>query len=285
MRRILGFKKRRERDRLLRQISSLEAHLKHFSEEQKNYLWHREAMEQLGAAQRFLENYDADGGWICLQSAQRCLIKGMELEEISSAAVALREESQKLSAWRRDAIKLLLKEPPTVTSVRLTEAFRIRDEYSVNQYHKIRIGSDQLIVLFAISLSTLVIELTALTHISDTSNRWGICLLIAVAAFGVLGSAFSVAQSIMTMANSSKILEYVANYWATAMRTLFGSITGLAGYVIFSSKLITINLPSDVDKIAVDLTVAFIFGYTGEKLINKIASSLGSTDTGRANAS
>jgi hypothetical protein len=55
--------------------------------------------------------------------------------------------------------------------------------------------------------------------------------------------------------------------------------------VIFSSKLITINLPSDVDKIAVDLTVAFIFGYTGEKLINKIASSLGSTDTGRANAS
>jgi hypothetical protein len=281
MGRILGFKKRREGERLLRQIASLETRLNHYSEEQKSCLWHHEAWQQLEIARNFLKNFDADGGWVGLQSAQRCLIKGMTLDEMEAVAVPLKEESAKLSAWRRDAIKTLLKEPPNINAVRLSEAFRIRDEYFNNQYHKTRISADQLIILFVISVAALVVALAAVTRVSQNDSSWAISTLLSVVAFGVLGSAFSVAQTVIGMANSSKVLEYVANYWATALRTLFGAVTGLAGYVIFSSDLIRLNLPENVNKMAVDLTVAFVFGYTGEKLINKISASFGSSSAGK----
>jgi len=275
MRRVLGFKKRRERDRLLRQITSLEVRLRYFSDELKLLAWHREAVDQLGAARQFLDIYDADGGWICLQAAQRSLLWGMDARELATVAIALREETEKISHWRREAVHSLLKEPPELNALRLSEAFRIRDEYFVNQYHKTRIGSDQLIVLILIGISALVMGLIALTHISGADNNWATANLLAITAFGVMGSAFSVAQSVIAMSDSSKVLEYVANYWATAMRTLFGGITGLAGYVFFASKIIKLNLPQEVDTMAINLTVAFLFGYAGEKLIKKIADSFG----------
>lgn len=201
----------------------------------------------------------------------------MPMNWLPSLSLSLREEAEKISHWRREAIRGLLKPTPELSTLRLSvsEAFRIRDEYFVNQYHKTRIGSDQLMVLIVIGMCALILGVSSLTRISSAANNWAAANLLAIAAFGVMGSAFSVAQSVIAMAESSKVLEYVANYWATAMRTLFGGITGLAGYVFFASKVINLNLPKDVDTMAINLTVAFLFGYTGEKLIKKIADSFG----------
>jgi hypothetical protein len=107
-------------------------------------------------------------------------------------------------------------------------------------------------------------------------------MLAAVAAFGVSGSAFSVGQTVIGMASSSKIPEHVANHWATLMRTFFGSITGLAGYVFYSSQVIRIQVGDGQNKMATAMTIAFVFGYAGEKLISKIVDSIGSSGTRNA---
>jgi hypothetical protein len=279
MQRILGFQKRRARDRVMREIAFLRTHLLSRPESDQSRCWYLEAKLHLAQAEEFIARSDADGGWSCLHATARQLILGMSPQEIEGEAIALEREADKLSHWRRDTIRQLLKEPPKLDATRLIQALKIRDDYYISQYHKVRLSSDQLMVLCCLSAVSVTAAIVALVQPSVRTGDWSLTRLIAVAAFGAMGSAFSVAQSIIIMADSAKVPEYVANYWVTAMRTLLGSTTGLAGYCFYLSKIITISLLGQGDPLAVALTVAFVFGYSGEKLISKIADSLSSGTT------
>jgi hypothetical protein len=202
-------------------------------------------------------------------------------EELRCEAVALVEETEKLSHWRRSAIKDLIRDPASVTPVSLECAFRIRDEYDANQYHKIWLTSDQLRLLCVVSGVAVVLALGALLGLRSDQGNWSARTLLAVAAFGVFGSAFSVSQTIIGMAGTSKIPEYVANQWVTFMRAVFGSVTGLAGYVLYTSQVVKLTIGDSQNPLAVYLAVAFLFGFGGEKLINKVVGSMSPSESGK----
>src|ERR1700680_1402069 len=123
--------------------------------------WHREALAQLQQAKSFLDQRDVEGGWYCYQAAHRLFINGLSAEELRYEATALKEEGEKLTGWRRHAIEVVLGDLGQINFKRLTLATKLRDEYYANQYHKIWLTSDQLVILCFISTLAIVAGLAA----------------------------------------------------------------------------------------------------------------------------
>lgn len=238
-------------------------------------LWHQEALDLLNKAEGFRQLWDVEGGWHCFLAAQRLLFKGMSGAELVDEAVVLRLEADKLHGWRKDAIKSILCEKGEPTVEQLLLASRIRDESFTNRYHKIWLTSDQLLVLFVVTFVVTILFLLMVQFVPASNPQFDLRTLTVIALFGILGSAFSVGQSVIGMAVTSGIPEFVANFWITVMRTLFGAVTGLAGYFFFQTGVFKFLHGCDPQKtqLAVLLSVAFAFGFTGEKLITRALGS------------
>jgi 8-oxo-dGTP pyrophosphatase MutT (NUDIX family) len=96
--------------RLLREFEAFRVELA-FAEQRgarKEIAWADAAKDQLRNVERYLSTRDIEGGWYCLHAARRLALFGLNDEEIKIRAQALREETQKLSSWRAQAISGLL---------------------------------------------------------------------------------------------------------------------------------------------------------------------------------
>jgi hypothetical protein len=105
---------------------------------------------------------------------------------------------------------------------------------------------------------------------------------VAVLFFGLVGAALSAAQSLIASMGATSIPERVANHSVTIIRVGFGAIAGMAGYAFLQSKLFPLKIElSDISSAA--LSVAFVFGYGGKRLISRVVNSLsgGSQTTGQ----
>jgi hypothetical protein len=250
--------------------------------------WLSAAYRDLANAAAFLKKRDVEGGWTCLHAAQRYAIYGLSPQQLQNRATLLRGERDKLSEWRSKAVEDLLHDAQLLTADRMIEATRLRDEHDANQYHKIWLTADQLGILTISSAIGLLFLLPLVCYhhyqqfehsstgmMQPPPSPWGYSMVAAVLVLGMFGGAFSVAQSIITDTSGAKIPERVANHWVTFIRALFGSVAGLAGYSFYRSKIINITIGNDGDTVAVALAVAFLFGYAGERLIAKVADSVG----------
>jgi 8-oxo-dGTP diphosphatase len=240
--------------------------------------WIAATHDQLGNVERYLKNEDIEGGWLSLHAARRNMICGLSGMELATQAAILREEAQKVSTWRGKVMKSIL----AVADDRLTvdhvrEATALRDEYAANQYHKIWLMGDQLGVLLKICSLALPLLLPLVVFSSRNADGrlppWGYQMVTAVFFFGLLGAAFSVAQSLIRDTNEARILERVANHFVTIARTFFGGAAGLAGYAFLQSKVLNITLGTD-NSTGGALAIAFLFGYTGERLVARVAGSV-----------
>ena len=256
--------------------------------------WIESANLELERAREFLELKDVEGGWHCLHAAQRYAIHGLDSEQLADRAVLLSAEKQKLSPWRAKAIETLLSDKSKLTAERLIEATKLRDDHDANQYHKIWLTADQLGLLSYTSFIGLVFlapiisyfhyqqfEIRDKTWIQVPPSPWGFTMVVAVLVLGMLGGAFSVVQSIITDTSDARIPERVANHWVTFIRALYGAVAGLAGYCFLLSNIVNIKIGDGKDSVAIGLTVAFLFGYAGERLIAKMADSVGASSKER----
>lgn len=280
MARFIWFQGPRALSRLQREISSLESHLQQCDASLQLTLWYAESLAQLQGSKLFLGRGDVEGGWLCLHAAQRLLINGMSPEELHCEALSIQAESEKLGGWRRNAIKAILGDLTSITAPELIYAAKLRDEYHANQYQKIWLTSDQLKLLCCVCGLVVICGLAGLFFLPTSDDPFAPRTIVSVVFFGVIGSAFSVGQSIIGMASSSRIPELVANHWTTFMRTMFGSVTGLAGYVFYKSQILQLTIGKDDHQIYVPLSIAFIFGFAGEKLINKIVDTFNASGPG-----
>jgi hypothetical protein len=241
--------------------------------------WILATHDQLRNVKRYLEQDDGiEGGWLSLHAARRSMVFGLSRMELSIQAAILREESQKVSLWRGKVMKNILEVPDDqLTFDRVREAMALRDEYAANQYHKIWLMGDQLGVLLRLCGLALPLILPIVVcfsrHSEDQLTSWGYQMVTAVLFFGFLGAAFSVAQSLIRDSREGRILERVANHFVTIARTLFGGVAGLAGYAFLESKVLNISFGTG-DSIGGALAIAFMFGYTGERLIAKVTDSV-----------
>ena len=234
-------------------------------------LWVQAAHEQLSAAERCAVQKDLDGGWTCLQAAQRYAVFGLTGPELAVRAAILREESSKVPTWRGKAMYALLSVSESeLTAERVSAAMKLRDENSWNQYHKIHLIQDQLAVLIWMSLCALPLLIPLAFRGAD--DIWGYRSVMAVMFFGYFGAAFSAAQSLIRNAPGDRIPERVANHWVTLVRVLSGPFAGLAGYALYRSRLLHISVGAGGDEAAASFAIAFVFGYAGEWLVARIAA-------------
>jgi hypothetical protein len=269
--------------RLRREFESFRIDLA-FSEARDRKLdkcWTRAASDQLANVLRYLgEENSVEAGWHSLHAAKRYAIHGLDAPELSRQASILRAESEKFaSSWRSKEIKHLLSvKDEQLTADHIIDAMALRDEYFSNQYHKIWLVGNQLVILLVSCGFGLSLLIPLLVYFSRHANGipppWGYQMVTGVLFFGLLGAAFSAAGSLMNTDASTRIPERVANQFVTLARALFGSGAGLAGYAFYQSKGLNIHFGGDGDP-GSGLAIAFIFGFFGERLIAQVLGALG----------
>jgi 8-oxo-dGTP diphosphatase len=240
--------------------------------------WIAATHDQLGNVKRYLEVGDIEGGWLSLHAARRNMVFGFSRTELAIQAAILREETAKVSSWRGKVMKsILAATDDRLAADHVREAMAVRDEYAANQYHKIWLMGDQLGVLLKICglAVPLILPLVVFfsRHPEGSLPPWGYQMVTAVVFFGLLGAAFSVAQSLIKDTNEARILERVANHFVTIARTFFGGAAGLAGYAFLESQVIHITFGT-ANSTGGALAIGFLFGYAGERMIARVADSV-----------
>jgi 8-oxo-dGTP diphosphatase len=269
-----------ERDRLARETEVFQTELEFLETRNgaSNTSWALAANKLLSNTKNYLGRGDSESGWVCLHAAQRYAIFGFTEEELANRASALRYEAEagKITGWRVNAMKDLLKED-RITQNRIFDATAMRDEHSSNQYYKIWLTKDQFRVLLLVCipafLSLILLSLLSPHTLSEftPTEAWKFQTVLTVLIFGLLGASFSVAQSLMADSRTARIPERVASHYVTLMRLLCGSIVGLASYAFLVSKVFSIK--GLEDNISAAFTFAFLFGYTGERLVVRVAGA------------
>lgn len=248
----------RVRDRLLRESEAFRVELVFL--ERRNAAgdksWAAAAHEQLDNVLRCLETNDIEGGLFGLHAAQRFAVHGLNKGELITRAYILREEALKISSWRGEAMdSLLAVTDDQLTADRLADAMKLRDEESSNQHYRTRLTGDHLRILLVIC-SAAVIAFLPFMLLSGQIRLLGPVLL-----FGLLGSCFGTAQSLMRGKSDSMI----PNVFVMLTPVIFGGIAGLAGFGIheYLSGLYGFTHTHWGGLLA----MAFLFGLLGQRLL------------------
>jgi hypothetical protein len=248
----------RVRSRLLREAEAFRVELSFL--QQRSALgdrsWANAAQDQVDNVMRCLETNDIEGGLVCLNAAQRFAVYGLHPTELSTRAQILREEAEKIASWRGEAMEKLLSVPDDqLTADRIADAMKLRDEESTNQHYRTRLAGDFLRILLTVC-SVAVIGILPLLLLSGRSRAIGPVLL-----FGLLGSSFSAAHSLMRGKNDSMI----PNMFVMLTPVLFGPMAGLAGFGIHEYLSGVFNF--SYTHWGAMLTMAFLFGMLVQRVL------------------
>jgi hypothetical protein len=223
--------------------------------------WAVAAHEQLDNVHRCLESNDIEGGWFGLHAAQRYAVFGMNQTELANRAHVLREEALKITSWRAEAIEnLLAVSDDRLTAECVADAMSLRNEDFTNQYYKTRVTGDQLRVLL------IICALGAVAVAPFLLLQGRIPMVAAVVFFGLLGSTFCAAQSLILGRNETRI----SNLFITLTPVLFGAVAGLAGYAIYEYMAV-LTFHSGERHTSAVLALAFLFGCLGQRFLARIA--------------
>lgn len=222
--------------------------------------WAAAAHDQLGNVLRCLESNDIEGALFCLHAAQRFAVFGLNESELITRAHVLREEGQKIGSWRGAAMEnLLVAGEDELTAERLAEAMKLRDEEATNQYYRNRIAGDHLRILL------MICGLAAVAMLPFMLLSGGVRMIGPVLLFGLLGSSFSAAQSLMR----SKSDSIIPNVVVMLTPVLFGPVAGLAGFAIHEYLAGLFDFPQP--HWGALLAMSFLFGLLGERVLARLA--------------
>jgi 8-oxo-dGTP diphosphatase len=250
--------------RLLRELDAFRVELTFLERRsgQADKTWASAASEQLNNVSRCLESNDIEGGLFCLRAAQRFAIYGLTRAELITRGYILREEAQKISTWRGNAIEgLLAVSDDELTADRLAEAMALRDEETTNQYYKTRITGDHLRILLIIC-SLAVVGLLPFMLLAGPART-----IAPVLLFGLLGSSFAAAHSLMRGKTESRI----PNVFVMLTPVLFGGVAGLAGFATFEYAAWQLNIAGS--HTAGVLALSFLFGMLAQRVLARLATS------------
>jgi hypothetical protein len=138
---------------------------------------------------------------------------------------------------------------------------KLRDEESSNQYYRTRLTGDHLRILLVIC-SAAVIAFLPFMLLSGQIRLLGPVLL-----FGLLGSCFGTAQSLMRGKSDSMI----PNVFVMLTPVLFGGVAGLAGFGIheYLSGLYGFTHTHWGGL----LGMAFLFGMLGQRVLARFTGN------------
>src|SRR5450432_717040 len=254
----------RVRDRLLRESEAFRVELSFLERRSAtgDKSWVSAAHEQLNNVLRCLESNDIEGSLFGLHAAQRFAVHGLNKNELITRAHILSEEALKISSWRGEAMDNLLAIPDEqLTADRMADAMKLRDEESSNQYYLTRLTGDHLRILLVIC-SAAVIAFLPFMLLSGQIRLLGPVLL-----FGLLGSCFGAAQSLMRGQGDSMI----PNVFVMLTPVIFGGVAGLAAFGIheYLSGLYGFTHTHWGGL----LGMAFLFGLLGQRILARFTGN------------
>jgi hypothetical protein len=222
--------------------------------------WAAAAHDQIDNVMRCLDSNDIEGGLVCLNAAQRFAVYGLNKSELATRAAILREEALKITSWRGNAMETLLSVPDEqITADRLADAMKLRDEFSTDQYYRTRLAGDHLRILLIICALAVVALLPFMLLTGPVR------MVAPVLLFGLLGSSFSAAHSLMTGKNGSM----VPNVVIMLTPVLFGAVAGLAGYAIH--EYLVTRFSQGPTYLSALFALAFLFGMLGQRLLARFS--------------
>lgn len=222
--------------------------------------WAAAAHDQLANVLRCLESNDLEGALFCLQAAQRFAVFGLNETELITRARILREEAQKISSWRGDAMEgLLTAGDEELSADRIADAMKLRDEEFSNQYYRNRLAGDHLRILLTIC------GLAAVAVLPFMLLSGAVRIVSPVLLFGLLGSSFSTAQGLMRGKSDS----IIPNVFVMLAPLLFGAVFGLAGLGIHEYVVGWFYFPHT--HWGALLALAFLFGILGQRVLARLA--------------
>ena len=222
--------------------------------------WAAAAHDQIDNVMRCLDSNDIEGGLVCLNAAQRFAVYGLNKSELATRAAILREEALKISSWQGHAMETLLSVPDEqITVDRLTDAMKLRDEFSTNQYYRTRLAGDHLRILLIICALAVVAQLPFLLL------QGPVRMVAPVLLFGLLGSSFSAAHSLMTGKNDTM----VPNVVIMLTPVLFGAVAGLAGFAVH--EYLVARFSHGPTYMSALFALSFLFGMAGQRLLARFA--------------
>ena len=256
-------KDHRAQSRLLRECEAFRVELSFLERRnpRTDNSWAAAAHEQLNNVLRCLESDDIEGGWFGLHAAQRYAVFGMNQIELANRAHVLREEALKINSWRGEAMESLLSAgDDQLTAESVADAIALRNEDTSSQYNRSRTTGEQLRALLIICGLAAV----AMSPFLFLAGR--IPIVAAVLFFGLLGSTFCAAQSLILGRNESR----PANLFITLTPVFFGAVAGLLGYAVYEyMPLLTFH--SGERHISAVMGLAFLFGCLGQRLLAHIS--------------
>ncbi|MFI5104805.1 MAG: hypothetical protein ACHP79_07775, partial [Terriglobales bacterium] len=144
---------------------------------------------------------------------------------------------------------------------RLADAMKLRDEFSTNQYYRTRLAGDHLRILLIICAAATVALLPFLLLTGPVR------MVAPVLLFGLLGSSFSAAHSLMTGKNDS----IVPNVVIMLTPVLFGAVAGLAGFAVH--EYLVARFSHGPSYLSALFALSFLFGMLGQRLLARFAVS------------
>ncbi|HEY1527133.1 MAG TPA: NUDIX hydrolase [Candidatus Angelobacter sp.] len=253
----------RAQSRLLRECEAFRVELGFLERRstRADNFWAVAAHEQLNNVLRCLESDDIEGGWFGLHAAQRYAVFGMNQVELANRAHILREEALKINSWRAEAMENLLSPADgRLTAESVADAIALRNEDFSLQHHKTRILGDRLRVLL------MICGLAAIAAAPFMLLTGRIPIVAAVLFFGLLGSTFCSAQSLIMGRNDSRS----SNLFITVTPVFFGAIAGLLGYAVYE-YMPSLTFHSGERHISAVMGLAFLFGCLGQRLLAHLA--------------
>ena len=253
----------RAQSRLLRECEAFRVELSFLERRnpRTDNSWAAAAHEQLNNVLRCLESDDIEGGWFGLHAAQRYAVFGMNQIELANRAHVLREEALKINSWRGEAMESLLSASDgQLTAENVADAIALRNEDTSSQYNRSRTTGDHLRTLLIICGLAAV----AMSPFLFLAGR--IPIVAAVLFFGLMGSAFCSAQSLILGRNDSR----PTNLFIILTPVFFGALAGLLGYAVYEyMPLLTFH--SGERHISAVMGLAFLFGCLGQRLLAHIS--------------
>ena len=250
-----------------------------------------EVCSLLHMADKSVATGDIDMGWKCFLAAQRMEVFLItQAEDLKYKALVLREESSKLSSWRKAAIDRLLgtSENPqeSVEPSIVYEALLLRDEHYSNEAYKSSLKRDfnlSLSVILGLVLFSIFYMLrNEIIFLGVGADEYSWEMIASVCVFGLLGAVVSAIIREMDVAGKpSKIPEIVTAIRVTVLRIFVGSAFALVVYLFMKSQL-TQLFAGDIATAVTTAqpftiyAISFVVGFTERLVLSAVGVVAGS---------
>ncbi len=241
--------------------------------------WAYTANALLHDAEQALLSRQIDEGWRCFHAARRMSIHGLDNEDLKHLASIIRNESDKLTSWRKKSVLELLenKDKPKINpnNSEVYHASLLRDDHFNNQYYKMGLLRGQ-IKLLSIIMLIIIAAIIGYLFLIPQNIKDSVLIYPGIILFGLLGGSFSSSVFAGKSTDKSQIPEIISNNYFTLLRIAIGGASAFVVYFFLKLEIFSITI-SGIDELSHYgyFVISFIAGFSEQLVVNAVRAVIG----------